>query len=126
MPSNADDVILTFPPRPISDWERALVAEWFAATRHDDLGITRAYVSERRGGDPVLAGRTMVVELPNKLPSHVIYSPAGSIIWVTSSAPLWRDLRRFGTLRAALDAIRPVFDEPDETPDRELASSIVW
>jgi hypothetical protein len=51
MPSHADNVILTFPPRPVSQWERALVAEWFVVTQREGAGITRAFVSERRGDD---------------------------------------------------------------------------
>jgi hypothetical protein len=56
MPSNLDNVILTFPPRPISQWERAVLAEWFAATKRKGLDIAEAFVSERRGDDPSLAG----------------------------------------------------------------------
>ena len=126
MPSNADNVILTFPPRPISEWERALVAEWFAVTQQDDLGIAQAYVSTRRGDDPMIAGRIVVVERPSSEPTHVIYSPAGSTFWVIAWAPTWRELQRFGTLRAALNAIRPVFDAPESAPARELAPSLVW
>ena len=58
MPSNLDNVILTFPPRPISQWERAVLAEWFAATKRKGLDIAEAFVSERRGDDP------MIVEEP--------------------------------------------------------------
>jgi len=126
MPSNADNVILTFPPRRISDWERALFAEWFAATQREELGIAQAYVSERRGDDPMIAGRMVVVEWPSKEPSHLIYSPAGSTLWVVSSAPMWGNLQRFGTLRDALNAIRPVLDAPEATPTREVEASLVW
>lgn len=126
MPSNADNVILTFPPRPVSDWERALVAEWFAATREDDLGISHAFVSERRGDDPMIAGRIAVVEQPSSQPTHVIYSPAGQTFWVVASAPAWCDLQRFRTLRAALNAIRPVFDTAEATRGREFASGLLW
>jgi hypothetical protein len=125
MPSNADNVILTFPPRPVSDWERALVAEWLAATREDDLGISHAFVSERRGDDPMVAGRIVIVEQPSSQPTHVIYSPAGQIFWVVASAPTWCDLQRFRTLRAALNAIRPVFDTAEATQGREIAS-LLW
>jgi hypothetical protein len=56
----------------------------------------------------------------------VIYSPSGSTFWVIATAPAWRNLQRFGTLRAALNAIRPVFDTSEATPPRELAASPVW
>jgi hypothetical protein len=126
MPSKADNVILTFPPRPVSDWERALVAEWFAIARQDDLGISYAFVSERRGDDPMIAGRIVVVEQPSSLPTHVIYSPSGATFWVIASAPTWNDLQRFGTLRAALNAIRPVLDAPEAVPAREFATGLLW
>src|SRR3954471_21097839 len=126
MPSNADNVILTFPPRPISQWERALLAEWFAATQRDDRGIARAYVSERRGDDPMIVGRIAIVVRPIKIPSHLIYSPAESTFWVLSSAPAWSDLKRFRTLRAALNAIEPALVGPNSDQAEELAGKIVW
>ena len=76
MSSNADNVLLTFPPRAISQWERALVAEWFAATQRTEAGIASAYVSERRGDDPMVVGRIVIVDRPANGPSHLIYSPA--------------------------------------------------
>ena len=87
MPSNLDNVILTFPPRPISQWERAVLAEWFAATKRKGLDIAEAFVSERRGDDPMIVGRIVIVVHPNSEPSHVIYSPSGSTFWVVSSVP---------------------------------------
>jgi hypothetical protein len=66
MRSNADNVILTFPSRPISDWERALVAEWFTAAQRQELGISQVYVSERRGDDPMIAGRIAIVAWPSR------------------------------------------------------------
>jgi hypothetical protein len=126
MPSNADNVILTFPPRPISQWERAVLAEWFTATQREGLGIARAYVSERRGDDPMIVGRIVIVVRPSKEPLHLIYSPAESTFWVVSSAPAWGDLQRFRTLRAALNAIRPVLDGTDAAHGAELASNLVW
>jgi len=126
MPSNADNVILTFPPRPISQWERALLAEWFSATQQEGLDIARAYVSERRGDDPMIVGRIAIVVRPRKEASHLIYSPAESTFWVVSSAPSWGNLQRFRTLRAALNAVRPVLDGPDAAQGAELATNLVW
>jgi hypothetical protein len=126
MPSNADNVILTFPPRPISQWERALLAEWFAATQRDGLGIARAFVSERRGDDPMIVGRIAIVVRPIKVPSHLIYSPAESTFWALSSAPDWGNLKRFRTLRAALNAVQPVLDGRDPDQGDELSGNIVW
>jgi hypothetical protein len=126
MPSNADNVILTFPPRPISLWQRNLVADWFAAAKQQGMDISRAYVSERRGDDPMIAGRIAVVVWPNQEPTHLIYSPAESTFWVVSSAPSWGDLQRFRTLQAALNSIRPIFEEPEENQSGEPAASFVW
>jgi hypothetical protein len=122
MPSNADNVILTFPPRPVSRWDRATLAEWFAAVQRDSCGVANAYVCERRGEDPMLAGRILVFEQPGQEPSYVVYSPAESTFWVVASSPALGHLRRFGTLRGALNAIRPVLEEPDQAED--LADSL--
>jgi RimJ/RimL family protein N-acetyltransferase len=125
MPSNADNVLLTFPPRPISQWERELVAEWFAATQKEQLDIAAAYVSERRGDDPMIVGRIVIVNRPAHGPSHLIHSPAESTFWVMSSAPDWGELKRFRTLRGALNAIRPVL-EVEEATRSELTDVPVW
>ena len=124
MPSKADNVILTFPPRSISQWEKALLAEWLAATQRKGRDIAAAYVSERRGDDPMIAGRIAVVVRPNRNPAHLIYSPAESTFWVVASGQGWSEIERFRTLRAALNSIRPVLEmheismvaEPAETP----------
>ncbi len=125
MPSNANNVILTFPPRPVSDWERTPLADWFATTEIKGLGIARAYVSERRGDDPMIVGRIVIVAWPSKEPTHLIYSPAGSTFWVAMSPKSPDSLRRFRTLRTALNSIRPVFEERDAPPAAERASDLV-
>jgi len=126
MPSNLDNVILTFPPRPVSQWERAVLAEWFAATKRKGLDIAEAFVSERRGDDPMIVGRIVIVVHPGAEPSHVIYSPSGSTFWVVASAPAWTDLLRCRTLQAALNSIRPVLDVQDSARGAERESDIVW
>jgi hypothetical protein len=126
MPSNADNVILTFPPRPVSDWERSIVIEWFAAAQRQGLGIARAFISERRGDDPMLVGRIAIVERPSKVPTHVIYSPAGSTLWVVASGRSLGELQRFHSLRAALNSIRAVFDEPKALAAEDVGRTLVW
>jgi hypothetical protein len=115
MPS-VDNVILTFPPRPVSHWERALLAEWLAATQRNGLDVHRAFVSERRGDNPKILGRIVVVlrSSPDQ-PSFLVHSPAEFPFWVVMAAPAWEEVWRFPTLRAALNAIRPVLDEPGPT-----------
>ncbi|MEJ0018001.1 MAG: hypothetical protein WDN25_15825 [Acetobacteraceae bacterium] len=124
MPSNADNVILTFPPRPISQWERALLAEWFAATQRDTLDVTRAFVSERRGDDPKIVGRIVVVLRASKDPAYLVYSPSESAFWVVASAPDWNEFQRFRTLRAALNSIRPVLEMPEVGVTTEPAGNL--
>jgi hypothetical protein len=126
MPSNADNVILTFPPRPISQWERTLVAEWYAAAQHEGFDIARAFVSGRRGDDPQIAGRIVVVVRPNRDPTHLVYSPQQSAFWVVASGPDWHQLKRFRTLRAALNSIRPVLEMPDPAHGAEVSGTLVW
>ena len=125
MPSNADNVILTFPPRPVSQWERTVLADWFGITEIKGLGIAQAYVSERRGDDPMIVGRIVIVERPSKEPTHLIYSPAGSTLWIVMSPNSPDSLQRYRTLRTALNSIRPVFEERDVPPAAERASGLV-
>jgi len=126
MPSNADNVLLTFPPRPISQWERTVLADWFAATRRAHLDIAAAYVSERRGDDPMIVGRIVVATRPDNGPSHLIYSPAESTFWVVAAAPGWNNLTRFRSLRDALNSIRPVLEVDEAPPRGELTDVPVW
>jgi len=102
-----------------------MLAEWFAATHQQGLGITKAYVNERRGDDPMIVGRIVIVAWPSNAPAHVVYSPAGSTFWAVASPGLSGDLQRVRTLRAALNSIRPVLEEPDETP-AAAGSSLIW
>jgi len=125
MPSNPDNVILTFPPRPVSQWERALLAEWFAATQRDGLDVARAYVSERRGDDPKIVGKIVIVMRASREPAHLVYSPRETAFWVVTSAPAWNHPQRYRTLRAALNSIRPVLDMPDAVSSTELTGTIV-
>jgi len=113
MPSNADNVILTFPPRPVSQWERALLTEWLAATHRKGLDIHRAFVSDRRGDDPKILGRIVVVLWSGPEPAYLLHSPTGFTFWAVMEAPAWDEMQRFPTLRAALNSIRPVLDGPD-------------
>ena len=124
MPSTADNVILTFPPRPISQWERALLAEWFAATQREGLDVVRAFVSERRGDDPRVLGRIVVMLRAAKDPAFLVYSPAESAFWVVASAPGWNEFERFRTLRAALNSIRPVLEMPETITSTEVVGIV--
>lgn len=121
MPSPADNVILTFPPRMVSQGEQVLLAEWFAATQRAGLDVERAYTSERRGDDPNIVGRIVVMLRSSKHPAFLVFAPTKSLFWAVTSAPAWDKVHRFRTLRAALNSIRPVLDEPDTMQTSELS-----
>ncbi len=111
MSSPADNVILTFPPRKVSQQEKALLTEWFAATQREGLDVQRAYVSERRSDDPGIVGRIVVVLRTSRDPAFLVYAPTEATFWVVMAGPAWDQLWRFRTLRAALNSIRPVLDQ---------------
>ena len=118
MPSKADNVILTFPPRPIAPRDHALLQEWFEATQRQDCDVIAAFVSERRGDDPMIVGRIAVVVSSNPFtrePTHLVYSPAGSAFWVVATASSLGSLGRFTTLRDALNSIQPALATEDDT-----------
>jgi hypothetical protein len=120
--SDTNDVILTLPPRLITQWERALLAEWFAITQRDDLDIARAFVSSRRGDDPTIFGKIVIVLRASREPSFLLHSPRGTAFWIVAAAPTWNQVQRYRTLRAALNSIRPVLEMPDLPQSAEIES----
>jgi RimJ/RimL family protein N-acetyltransferase len=108
MLSPADNVVLTFPPRPLSQWERAQLAEWHAAARLRAPDIGRTFISERRTDHPRIAGRIVVTLRSSQDPAYLVHSPTGLTFWVVAAAPDWDTLLRFRTLLDALNFIRPV------------------
>jgi hypothetical protein len=127
MPSTLDNVMLTFPPRPIAPRDRALLSEWFAATQRQDTDVVAAYVSERRGDDPMRAGRIAVIVSRNRFdrePTHLVFSPAGLTLWVVATAQTFGSPQRFATLREALDSICPAWPREQEADARRAVP--VW
>jgi hypothetical protein len=100
-------VIRHLPARLLTPEERATFADWFAATGD----IASAYISSRIADDPVFRHRIVVVTNSGAAPSHVVYAPAGRDIWVVLSSGRRTGLRRFRTLRAAMNFVRPVLVE---------------
>jgi len=98
------NVIRHLPPRMLSPDERGLFAEWFAAVGD----VASAYVSRRQSDDPAFQNRIIIAAKPGGKPTHVIYASAGRNIWVVCSAGSRTRIRRFPTLCAALNSIRPV------------------
>src|SRR4051812_45075679 len=49
--------------RSVSQWERALLAQWFAGTeRSGVLAVAAAYISERSHDDPLLRNKIIIAE----------------------------------------------------------------
>jgi hypothetical protein len=111
------DVIGSLPARPPTAAERALLEEWLA-TAGD---IPLAYVSTRQGDDPALRNRIVIVTDPGQGPSHLVHAPVSRNIWMVLSRGRRTGVRRFPTLRAALNSIRPVLVTGDAT--REAGAS---
>ena len=107
-------VIRHLPARLLTPEERAIFAEWFAATGD----IASAYISSRSTDDRLLHNRIVVVTKSGDAPSCLVYAPAGRDIWVVLSSGRRTRLRRFRTLRAALNFVRPVLVEL--APENEL------
>jgi len=104
MAKTAADVLLTFPPRPLSPTEHALVQEWVGLAGD----VPFAYVSQRRSDDPRFFGRVVIATGSDRKPSHTIHVPAGSVLWLLTSMGPPQSVRQFDTLRDALNSVRPV------------------
>jgi|ERR1700704_7206821 hypothetical protein len=101
------DMIRHLPARMFTPDERTLVAEWLAGAGD----IAEAYVSSRRGDDPALHRRIVIVVKPDDGPAHLIHAPSGRDIWIVLSLGRRTKVQRFPTLRAALNSVRPVLVE---------------
>jgi hypothetical protein len=99
--------ISRYPARPLTPDERGLVTEWLAAA--GDIGT--AYVSSRLSDDPVLFHRIVIVAKPGDAPSHLIHAASGRDVWIMFCKGARTKIRRFRTLDAALNSIRPVLVE---------------
>ena len=98
------DALHHFPARPLTPGEHALVAEWLA-TAGD---IAAAYASNRRADDPAHYRRIIIVTKPDDGPSHLVHAPSGRNIWIVFILGRRMRVRRFLSLRDALNSIRPV------------------
>ena len=105
------DKLRTYPARRLTPDEHALVAEWLAAAGD----IASAYVANRRNDDPDYYQRVVITSVPGEDPSHVVHAAPGRDIWMVFTAGRRTRVQRFPTLRAALNAIRPVL--VDSRPD---------
>src|SRR5689334_8780533 len=103
------DAVRHFPARPLTPGEHVLVAEWLALA--GDVAAT--YVSSRRSDDPALFRRIVVAAHPGEGPSHLIHAPSGRDIWIVFTLGRRMKIRRFRTIRAALNSVRPVLGDTD-------------
>jgi hypothetical protein len=94
--------------RSVSQWERALLAQWFAGTdRTGAAAIAAAYVSERSRDDPRLRNMIVVAELAKSDVAYLLHRPHGETAWILTSGRTGDELGRFRTLPEALNMIRP-------------------
>jgi len=112
MTDRTDHVLRTFPPRPLNPDERELVSAWLAGT----CDIASAYVSERRSDDPAIYHRVVVTVGPERTPSFLIHAPTGLSCWLVSKVRGAPEVRRYDSLRTALNSIRPVFPVGEAVP----------
>jgi hypothetical protein len=101
------DAIRHFPARPLTPDENGLVEEWLAGAGD----VTSAYVSNRRSDDPALFHRIVIVADPGDGPSHLVHAPSGRDLWIVFTLGRRTRIRRFKTLRSALNSIRAVLVE---------------
>lgn len=98
----AANVLMTFPPRPLTDGEREILRVW--ATEADDVF---AFVSERRSDDPAIYRRIVISRTSTGQRLYHIRPPQGHDSWLVVSAVEGEDVARCPTLRAALNFIKP-------------------
>jgi hypothetical protein len=95
--------LLTFPPRPLTEWERETLRGWVEAID----GFT-AFVSERRSDDPAIYRRIVIARRRTRQHAYTIHTPEGMDVWIVASAAEGEDVGNFSTLRAALEFVQPV------------------
>lgn len=103
MDHHVDNVQRIFPPRPLTDGERAILLGWSMAVK--DFS---AFVSERRSDDPAVYRRIVISRRADNRRLYLIHSHQNSDHWIMVSAADREDVGHFPTLRAALNYISPV------------------
>ncbi len=103
------DALHHFPARPLTPDEHSLLAEWLASA--GDIAL--AYVSSRRDDDPALYNRIVIIPKLDQEPSHLIHAPPARAIWMVFSFRGKPRIRRYRTLRNALNSVRRVLPDAD-------------
>lgn len=117
MLGRTEDILHTFPARPLRAEERELVAEWLAATSD----VSSAFVSERRTDDPAIHSRIAISVERNGAFTHFIHTPAHNDVWIVLNVHYRPEVRQFDSLLEALNFIRPVLPWSSAWPDHRLA-----
>ena len=99
-----EDILQTFPARPLRADERELVAEWLAAASD----VSFAFVSERRTDDPAIHRRIAISVEGNGAFTHFIHTPVHSDVWIVLNVHYKPEVHQFDSLLEALNFIRPV------------------
>src|SRR3954469_13701201 len=94
--------------RSVSQWERALLAQWFAGTDRTGVqAVVAAYVSERSQDDPRLRNMIVIAEVTKSDVTYLIHRPLGESAWILTCGRTGSEFGRFRTLPEALNTIRP-------------------
>jgi hypothetical protein len=97
-----------FTTRSVSQWERALLAQWFAGTdRTGEHGVAAAYVSDRSHDEPRLRNMIVIAERDRRDVGYLIHRPIGENAWTLTCGRTGEELGRFRTLPEALGTVRP-------------------
>jgi hypothetical protein len=111
MLGRSDDYEEALPPRPLKPEERGLLEEWLAAAGD----VSSAYVSMRRGDGPALYRKIVITVDGDGEPSYLIDTPAGTDVWIVVQCRPVPDAEEFRSLRAALNSVRPVLSDEDDS-----------
>jgi hypothetical protein len=112
--------------RSVSQWERAMLAQWFAGTDRTGAAIAAAYVSERSRDDPRLRNMIVVAEHAKSDVAYLLHRPLGETAWILTCGRTGDELGRYRTLPEALNMIRPSHVISDSQPIAEVHHSDAW
>ena len=100
----AEDILKTFPARPLRPDERELVAEWLAAAGD----VSSAFVNQRQTDDPAIYRRIAISVERNGACTHLIHTPVHSDFWIVLNVGDKSEAHQFDTLLGALNFVRQV------------------
>lgn len=110
MSDQSDDHREALPPRLLRADERRLLDEWLALAGD----VSSAFVSTRLNDNPMIYRKIVITVEGDGEPTFLIDSPAGTSLWIVVRCRPVPDAQEFGSLREALNFVRPVLTEPSE------------